>query len=126
MTRINDMGVDVHYMQEHPHALGMLQYACGLGPRKAAAIIKVRGWGAAVCLWAGGEEGSGHCQGEGVGMLQYACGLGLRKAAAIVKVRGWGAAVRLWAGVAAIRGWGCCSTQTEEGGGCYLCLTACT
>lgn len=43
VTRINDMGVDVHYMQEHPYALGVLQYACGLGPRKAAAIIKVRG-----------------------------------------------------------------------------------
>ena len=42
VSRVNDMGVNVHYLQEHPHALGMLQYACGLGPRKAAAIMKVR------------------------------------------------------------------------------------
>lgn len=41
VTRVNDVGVDVHYIQDHPHAMGMLQYACGLGPRKAAAILKV-------------------------------------------------------------------------------------
>lgn len=42
VTRVNDVGVDVHYLQEHPHAVGMLQFVCGLGPRKAAAILKVR------------------------------------------------------------------------------------
>lgn len=42
VTRVNDLGMNVHFLQEHSHALGMLQYACGLGPRKAAAIIKVR------------------------------------------------------------------------------------
>ena len=47
VTRVNDKGVDVHYLQEHPHAVGMLQYVCGLGPRKAAAILKVRGQ----CWW---------------------------------------------------------------------------
>ena len=41
VTRINDIGVDIHFLQEHPHAVGMLQYVCGLGPRKAAAILKV-------------------------------------------------------------------------------------
>ena len=41
VTRVNDMGVDVHYLQEHTHVQGMLQYVCGLGPRKAAAILKV-------------------------------------------------------------------------------------
>ncbi len=42
VTRVNDVGVDIHYLQEHPHAVGMLYYICGLGPRKAAAILKVR------------------------------------------------------------------------------------
>lgn len=43
VTRVNDLGVDVHYLQEHGHVQGMLQYVCGLGPRKAAAIFKVCG-----------------------------------------------------------------------------------
>jgi len=41
VTHINDMGVDIQHVQEHPHAVSMLHYACGLGPRKSAAILKV-------------------------------------------------------------------------------------
>ena len=52
VTRVNDMGVDVHYLQEHTHVQGMLQYVCGLGPRKAAAILKVSvGSGEGICLF---------------------------------------------------------------------------
>lgn len=40
VTRVNDVGVDIHYLQEHPHAVNMLYYVCGLGPRKASAILK--------------------------------------------------------------------------------------
>lgn len=53
VTRVNDMGVDVHFLQEHAHVQGMLQYVCGLGPRKAAAILKVSGVGSG---WRRGEE----------------------------------------------------------------------
>ncbi len=44
VIRVNDVGIDIGFLQEHPHAVGMLQYACGLGPRKAAAILKVGWW----------------------------------------------------------------------------------
>ena len=42
VTRINDVGVDIHHLQEHPHTVSTLHYVCGLGPRKAAAILKVK------------------------------------------------------------------------------------
>ena len=51
VTRVNDFGVDVHYLQEHPHAVGLLQYACGLGPRKATAILKVCGGCGILGVW---------------------------------------------------------------------------
>ena len=41
VTRVNDVGVDVHFLMEHPHASDTLTYICGLGPRKAAALLKV-------------------------------------------------------------------------------------
>ena len=41
VTRVNDMGVDIQHIQEHSYAVSMLHYVCGLGPRKAAAILKV-------------------------------------------------------------------------------------
>ncbi len=41
VTRVNDVGVNIQHLQEHPHAVSMLHYVCGLGPRKAAAILKV-------------------------------------------------------------------------------------
>ena len=43
VTRVNDVGVDIHHLQEHQYAVSMLHYVCGLGPRKAAAILKVCG-----------------------------------------------------------------------------------
>ena len=42
VIQVNHVGVDVHFLQEHPHAVGMLQYVCGFGPRKAAALLKVK------------------------------------------------------------------------------------
>ncbi len=41
VNRVNDIGVDVNFAMEHPHTAPMLQYVCGLGPRKAPALIKV-------------------------------------------------------------------------------------
>ena len=41
VNRVNDVGVDVNFAMEHPHTAPMLQYVCGLGPRKAPALIKV-------------------------------------------------------------------------------------
>ena len=41
VTRVNDVGVDVNFCLEHPHAIGMLAYVCGLGPRKALFLLKV-------------------------------------------------------------------------------------
>ncbi len=44
VNRVNDVGVDVNFAMEHPHTASMLQYVCGLGPRKAPALIKVDLW----------------------------------------------------------------------------------
>ena len=41
VTRVNDVGVDVNFALNFPHASNMLNYVCGLGPRKAAALLKV-------------------------------------------------------------------------------------
>ena len=41
MSRVNDIGVDVNFILEHPHTADMLSFVCGLGPRKSAALIKV-------------------------------------------------------------------------------------
>ena len=41
VTRVNDVGVDVNFVLNNPHAASMLNYVCGLGPRKAAALLKV-------------------------------------------------------------------------------------
>ena len=41
VTRVNDVGVDVNFALNYPHAASMLNYVCGLGPRKAAALLKV-------------------------------------------------------------------------------------
>ena len=41
VTRVNDVGVDVNFCLEHPHAVSMLPYVCGLGPRKAMSLLKV-------------------------------------------------------------------------------------
>ena len=41
VTRVNDVGVDVNFCLEYPHAVSMLPYVCGLGPRKAIFLLKV-------------------------------------------------------------------------------------
>ena len=38
---VNDAGVDVNFCLEHLHAVSLLPYVCGLGPRKASAFLKV-------------------------------------------------------------------------------------
>ena len=41
IARINDVGVDINVAVEHPHLLPCVQFVAGLGPRKAAGLIKV-------------------------------------------------------------------------------------
>ncbi len=41
INRVNEVGVDMNRCLEHAHTLPMLQFVCGLGPRKAAQLIKV-------------------------------------------------------------------------------------
>ena len=41
VTRVNDVGVDVNFALNYSHASSVLNYVCGLGPRKAAALLKV-------------------------------------------------------------------------------------
>ena len=42
MTVVNDVGVDPNRLLEHPHTVALLQFVCGLGPRKASFLLKVR------------------------------------------------------------------------------------
>lgn len=41
VSRVNDVGVDINYCLEHPHIAPLASFVCGLGPRKAAALMKV-------------------------------------------------------------------------------------
>lgn len=41
INRVNEVGVDVNRCLEHPHTASVLQFVCGLGPRKAAYLLKV-------------------------------------------------------------------------------------
>lgn len=38
---VNEVGVDINDALAHPYTAGLLQFVCGLGPRKAAHILKV-------------------------------------------------------------------------------------
>ena len=38
---VNEVGVDINEALAHPYTAGLLQFVCGLGPRKAAYILKV-------------------------------------------------------------------------------------
>ena len=40
VTRVNDVGVDVNFCLEQPHAVDILSYVCGMGPRKATFLLK--------------------------------------------------------------------------------------
>ena len=41
MTKVNDVGVDIDHCLEHKHCEGLVTFVCGLGPRKANALLKV-------------------------------------------------------------------------------------
>ncbi|KAH7696935.1 SH2 domain-containing protein, partial [Aphelenchoides avenae] len=41
IDRVNEVGVDINRCLEFPHTAGMLQFVCGLGPRKAAQLLKI-------------------------------------------------------------------------------------
>lgn len=42
INRVNEVGVDVNRAIAHPHTQSLVQYVCGLGPRKGAHLLKVR------------------------------------------------------------------------------------
>ena len=42
VTVVNDVGVDPNRLLEHPHTVALLQFVCGLGPRKASSLLKVQ------------------------------------------------------------------------------------
>ncbi|KJH52525.1 S1 RNA binding domain protein [Dictyocaulus viviparus] len=41
INRVNEVGVDVNRCLEHPHTANVLQFVCGLGPRKASHLLKM-------------------------------------------------------------------------------------
>ncbi|CAH3024911.1 unnamed protein product [Porites evermanni] len=40
VTVVNEVGVDPNRLLEHPHTVALLQFVCGLGPRKATSLLK--------------------------------------------------------------------------------------
>ncbi|CAI2347402.1 unnamed protein product [Caenorhabditis sp. 36 PRJEB53466] len=40
INKVNEQGVDINKCVEFPHYTNMLQFTCGLGPRKATALLK--------------------------------------------------------------------------------------
>lgn len=42
VNRVNEVGVDVNRAIEHPHMAPLVQFICGLGPRKGSHMVKVR------------------------------------------------------------------------------------
>jgi transcription elongation factor SPT6 len=41
INRVSEVGVDINYCIEFPHTSGVLQFVCGLGPRKATHIMQL-------------------------------------------------------------------------------------
>uniref|UniRef100_A0A915EEF5 S1 motif domain-containing protein n=1 Tax=Ditylenchus dipsaci TaxID=166011 RepID=A0A915EEF5_9BILA len=41
INRVNEVGVDINRCLEFPHTAGLLQFVCGLGPRKASHLLKI-------------------------------------------------------------------------------------
>ncbi|NWU29488.1 SPT6H factor, partial [Dyaphorophyia castanea] len=41
INRVNEVGVDVNRAVAHPHSQALLQYVCGLGPRKGTHLLKI-------------------------------------------------------------------------------------
>ena len=49
MTVVNEVGVDPNRLLEHPHTVALLQFVCGLGPRKATSLLKVHSFTKVYC-----------------------------------------------------------------------------
>ena len=41
INRVNEVGVDVNKAASNPHTSVLVQFICGLGPRKGAALLRV-------------------------------------------------------------------------------------
>lgn len=41
VNRVNEIGVDVNRCVNHPHTSSLIQFVCGLGPRKGYNLLKV-------------------------------------------------------------------------------------
>lgn len=41
VNRTNEVGVDINEVVQNPYSGNLLQYVCGLGPRKATSLIKM-------------------------------------------------------------------------------------
>ena len=41
INRVNEVGVDVNRGISHPYTQSLVQYVCGLGPRKGSHLLKV-------------------------------------------------------------------------------------
>lgn len=51
INRVNEVGVDVNRAIAHPHSQALLQYVCGLGPRKGTHLLKVKTFPPPPLLW---------------------------------------------------------------------------
>ncbi len=41
VNRVNEVGVDINRAINYPHTANLVQFVCGLGPRKGQALIKI-------------------------------------------------------------------------------------
>ena len=41
VNRVNEVGIDINQTLAYPYTVPLLQFVCGLGPRKSSQIIKV-------------------------------------------------------------------------------------
>ena len=41
VAKVNELGVNIDHCLEHKHCEGLVTFVCGLGPRKASALLKV-------------------------------------------------------------------------------------
>ncbi len=41
INRVNEVGVDINRCLDHQHTAAILQFVCGLGPRKSNLILKI-------------------------------------------------------------------------------------
>lgn len=41
VNRVNEVGVDINRALAHPHTAPLVQFVCGLGPRKGAHLLKI-------------------------------------------------------------------------------------